>query len=172
MKKRMILLFVTILLFNSGKVLSQPIVTQTSPALSGLKMITPEIPNLVNKFVFLDFWTTYCTPEVASMAHLNTLAQRFKDRVVFLAISDENEEQVRSFIQDKNWNNIYFGLDIDQIFHKNFTVKNIPVYYLISPKNIILSTGISYELTDIALDSIIMQNDSTIMKNTVKVPIP
>jgi len=172
MKKLMILLIILISFFNSAKVLSQPAVGQAAPALSGLKMIDKELPDLGNKFVFLDFWTTYCAPEVASLPHLNTLALRFKEKVVFFAVSDEKEEQVRGFLQDKQWNNIYFGLDIDQIFHKNFSVKDIPVYYLISPKNIILATGISYELTDIALDSIIMENDSTIIKNTVKVVIP
>jgi thiol-disulfide isomerase/thioredoxin len=168
MKKLMILLLTFVLFFYSGNALSQPIVGHTAPALSGLKMITMGIPDTGNKFVFLDFWATYCAPEVASLPHLNSLAQRYKDKIVFLAVSDENEEQVSGFIQNKQWDNIYFGLDIDQIFHKNFFVKDLPVYYLISPKNIILSTGISYEITDHDLDSIIMQNDSTILKNTVR----
>lgn len=171
MKKQMILLFILISLLYSGKVFSQPMVGQEAPALSELKLINNEFPDLKNKFVFLDFWATWCGPEVRSLPHINKLAERFKPRVVFLAVSDENEEQVRSFLQDKLWNNIFFGLDNDQIFHKNFSVKDIPVYYLISPDNIILSTGISSELEDYKLDSIVNRIDSLRQIKTSKIVI-
>jgi thiol-disulfide isomerase/thioredoxin len=160
MKKQMILLFILVSSLYSGKVLSQLAVGQVAPSLSRLKIINNEFPVLENKFLFIDFWATYCGTEVMSLPHLNTLAERFKTKVLFFAVTDENEEKVRSFLQDKQWNNIFFGLDNEQIFHKNFKVKDIPVYYLISPDNIILETGISYELMDYKLDSIVSRNDS------------
>ncbi len=145
---------------NLGKVHSQPLVDDSSPALPEIKILNREFPDLTNKFVFLDFWATYNAPEVRSMDHLNVLALRFKERIVFLAISDENEVQVRTLLQDKLWFNIYFGLDLDGIYHKNFQVKDIPIYYLISPDHIILSSGISEQLADYKLDSIVNRVDS------------
>jgi thiol-disulfide isomerase/thioredoxin len=170
-KKRFLLLLILISVLYSGKVLSQPEVGQSAPALSGLKMINKDFPDIENKFVFLDFWATYSSPEVRSLDHLNILAERFKKRMVFLAVSEENEEQVRSFLQNKLWFNIYFGLDIDLIFHKKFKVEDIPVYYLISPDNIILATGISDELQDYKLDSIVNKVDSIRMIKTSRIPI-
>ena len=160
MKNQLILLFILLSILYSSKALSQPAVGQAAPPFSDLKMINNGSPKLENKFVFINFWTTLSAPEVRSLSHINTLAERFKSKVVFIAVSDENEEQVRSFLQDKQWYNIYFGLDLDQTFHKNYSVKYIPYYYLISPDKIILDAGNTYELMDYKLDSIITKNDS------------
>jgi thiol-disulfide isomerase/thioredoxin len=160
MKKLMILPCILIAFLYSGKVFSQPLVGQVAPALTGLKMLNSDFPNVENKFVFVDFWATYCTPEVKSLDHLNALAKRFKDKIVFLAVSEENEEQVRDLLQGKQWYNIFFGLDNDRIFHKRFSIKDIPVYYLISPDNIIVATGISNEIEDYRLEAFVNKNDS------------
>jgi thiol-disulfide isomerase/thioredoxin len=160
MKKQLILLCILITIFNTDKVLSQPKVGQQAPEIKGFKMITTDFPDLKNKFVFLDFWATWNSAEVRSLDHINSLAKRFKNKIVFLAVSDETEDQVLSFIHNNKWYNIFFGLDNERILHKNFTVKDIPVYYLISPENIILSTGISNEIKDSELDSIVVRNDS------------
>jgi len=172
MKRPFIMLSVLVSIFNTANVFSQPMVGKAAPAISGLKMITQELPDLGNKYVYLDFWTTYCAPEVASLPHLNSLALRYKDKVVFMAVSDENEEKVRGFLQDKQWNDIYFGLDIDQILKKNFSVDEIPVFYLISPQRTILATGNSYGLSDHDLDSIIVYNDTTVLFKPTKIEMP
>lgn len=172
MKRHLILLFVLVSIFNTANVFSQPMVGKAAPAISGLKMITQELPDLGNKYVYLDFWATYSAPEVASLSHLNSLAQRYKNKVVFLAVSDENEEKVRGFLNEKNWNNIFFGLDIDQILKKNFSIEEIPVFYLISPQKTILVTGNSYGLSDHDLDSIIVYNDTTMLSKPTKIAIP
>jgi len=160
MKKLTVLSLILLAFLYSGNIFSQPAVGDKAPALTGLKMLNNELPDLKNKFVFLDFWATYSTPEVRSLDHLNKLAERFKDKIVFLAVSEENEEHVRSIIQEKQWTNIFFGLDNNQVFHKNFVIKDIPVYYLISPDNIILSTGVSNEMEDFKLNAFVDKNDS------------
>jgi len=160
MKKQTVLSLVLIAFLYSGNVFSQLAVGDKAPTMNGLKMLNNELPDLTNKFVFLDFWATYNSAEVKSLDHLNKLAERFKDKIVFLAVSEENEEQVRNLIQEKQWTNVFFGLDNDQIFHKNFFIKDIPVYYLISPDNLIISTGVSNELEDFRLDAFVNKNDS------------
>ncbi|MDR3653650.1 MAG: TlpA disulfide reductase family protein [Paludibacter sp.] len=160
MKKLLILPIVLILFLYSESVLSQPKVGDIVHALTKLKIINNDFPDLENKFVFVDFWATYCIPEVRSLEHLNKLAERFKNEVVFLAITDENEEHVRGFLQNQQWNNIFFGLDEEHVYFKDFSTKDIPVYYLISPDKIILSTGVSDGLADYKLDSIVNKVDS------------
>ena len=168
MKKQLILLATLILLSGTVKILSQPIVGQAAPSLPEIKTLNNGFPDMKNKYLFIDFWATWCAPEIISLPHINTLADRFKNRIIFMAISDENEEQVRSFIQDKQWNNIFFGVDNNLVLHKNFVVKDLPVYYLISPDNIILSTGVSSDVVDYKLDSIVNVNDSIRLIKSVK----
>ena len=168
MKKQLIILGVLILLSGTAKILSQPIVGQVAPLIPKIKTLNNGFPDMRNKYLFIDFWATWCAPEIISLPHINRLAERFKNRIVFLAISDENEEQVRTFIQDKQWNNIFFGVDNNLLLHKNFVVKDLPVYYLISPDNLILSTGVSSDVIDYKLDSIVNVNDSIRLLKSVK----
>ncbi len=160
MKKQIILFVALICLISSGKAFSQPAVGQTAPTLPSLKIIDNEYPSRENKYLFLDFWATTCAPEVRSLDHVNSLALRFKPRIVFLAVTNENEQQVRALLQTKQWNYLYVGLDENQIYHKKFAVEEPPIFYLISPENVILASGISGELMDYKLDSIINKNDS------------
>ena len=46
-------------------------------------------PNARGKVVVVDFWATWCGPCVASIPHTNDLAEKFRDDVVIVGISDE-----------------------------------------------------------------------------------
>ena len=95
MKKQIVVIIAFISLIYSGNALSQPALGQTAPSLPSLKIIDNNFPNRENKYLYLDFWTTTCAPEVRSLDHLNSLALRFRPKVIFMAVTDENEQQVR-----------------------------------------------------------------------------
>jgi len=81
---------------------------------------------LKGKVVVLEFWATWCGPCVASIPHLNELAEQFKDKpVVFISVTSENEDVVRSFLKNhpiKAW----IGLDDYEVLNKAFHVEGIP----------------------------------------------
>ncbi|MHC4811217.1 MAG: TlpA family protein disulfide reductase [Planctomycetota bacterium] len=52
-------------------------------------------PPLEDRVVVVDFWATWCGPCVASIPHMNELAERFGDRASFVAVSNEGAEQFR-----------------------------------------------------------------------------
>lgn len=160
MKKLTLLLLILIPFSFGSKLLCQPTIGQKAPALTGLKLIDKKLPNLDKKFVFIDFWATWCSPCRKSLPHVDKLAEKYKENVVFLAISDEKELEVRQFLQKNNFNSIIFGLDIQKDFFSKFEIKSVPQYYLLSPQNEILASGYSSEISDEYLDSIITSYDN------------
>lgn len=166
MKKLTILLLILIPFSFVSKLLSQPTVGQNAPALSGLKLIDKKLPNLDKKFVFIDFWATWCKSCRESLPHVDKLAEKYKDKVVFFAISDEKEIEVRQFLQKNNFNSLIFGLDIQKDLFSKLEIKSVPQYYLISPQNEIIASGYSSEISDEYLDSVIINYNAG--KPTIK----
>jgi thiol-disulfide isomerase/thioredoxin len=69
---------------------------------------------LKGKVVVLEFWATWCLPCVPAIKHMNTVAEKFKDRPVqFIAVTDEGDEPlVTKFLKEqpiRGW----VGLDTD-----------------------------------------------------------
>ena len=65
------------------------------------------------KVVVLEFWSTSCGPCVASIPHLNQLAEEFKDKPVqFIAVTDDPETVVQRFLK-KNTYNAWIGVGSD-----------------------------------------------------------
>lgn len=156
MRKFTILLLILISYSFNSKLLSQPTVGQKAPSLSGLKLIDKKLPNLENKFIFIDFWATWCSPCRKSLPHVDKLAEKYKDKVVFFAISDEKETEVRQFLQKNIFNKLILGLDIQKDLYSKFEIRSVPQYYLISPQNTIVTSGFSSEISDEYLDSVLM----------------
>ena len=63
--------------------------------------------NLENEFgdtiLFLNLWATWCGPCVSEMPSIEKLYQRFKGRVAFACISNEEIETIRKFKDEKGY---------------------------------------------------------------------
>lgn len=53
------------------------------------------------KVVFINFWATWCPPCIAEMPSMEKLYQDYKDKVVFLFVSSEDQEIISKF-KEKN----------------------------------------------------------------------
>jgi thiol-disulfide isomerase/thioredoxin len=169
MKKLLILLNVTLLFLLSEISATNFIIGQAAPNITNVKLINGTSLDLNNKFVILDFWATWCKPCVKSLPYVNELAGKHKDKVAFIAISDEKEETIQAFLYKRNLDNLLFGLDIQSNLFIDFSIKDIPTYILISPDNTILAIGNSAGLKGAYLDSLITSYYKTAHNTTPKI---
>lgn len=81
------------------------------------------------KVVFLNFWATWCPPCIAEMPSIEALYRDYKDKVVFVLVSNEDVETINTF---KNKNN--YNFKVCSPVSKppsNFQTRSIPQTYVI-----------------------------------------
>ena len=89
------------------------------------------------KVVLLNYWATWCPPCIAEMPSLQNLYNDYKDKVVFLFVTNEVDEDISKFMNAKRYNyTVYRSLGNDP---KPFINNPIPQTYLIDKKgNIVI----------------------------------
>lgn len=81
---------------------------------------------LRGKVVVLEFWATSCAPCVQAIPHLNELVEQFKNKpVVFISVTQENQDVVRAFLKSHPMK-VWIGLDDDGVVDDAFHVVGIP----------------------------------------------
>jgi thiol-disulfide isomerase/thioredoxin len=86
-----------------------------------------------NKVVFINFWATWCPPCRAEMPMIQDLYNSYKNKVVFIMVTNENWEKVNNYFVEKNYDlPSYNSLSSPP---ENLTKTNsIPASYLIDKK--------------------------------------
>lgn len=96
------------------------------------------------KIIVLNFWATWCGPCRMEIPELNSLVDEFKDndKVVFLAITDEDKETVKDFIKEEYFKYI-LGVEGREI-RRNFGVYAFPTHFIIDQKGKIVFKHVGY----------------------------
>lgn len=95
------------------------------------------------KYVYLNFWTTFCGPCTQDMTLIPDLRKTYGGKIVFVSVSiDKKPETVRNFLKknpkfgsEKNgpgWTFLF--CDNYKKVKEEFKVLSVPTYYLIDPK--------------------------------------
>lgn len=88
------------------------------------------------KVIFVNLWATWCPPCIAEMPSMQKIYDAYGDRVVFLFISNENQEKVTAFLKRKNLSiPSYYPLSSSP---KEITSNSIPATYIIDKKGFIV----------------------------------
>ncbi|WP_025666083.1 TlpA family protein disulfide reductase [Aquimarina megaterium] len=90
-----------------------------------------------DKVVLINYWATWCPPCIAEMPSLQKLYNDYKDEVVFLFVTTDDDPELNKFMKNKNYSYpIYRSLSEHP---KPFVSKTIPATYLLDKKgNIII----------------------------------
>jgi thiol-disulfide isomerase/thioredoxin len=87
------------------------------------------------KYVYLDFWATWCTPCLQEMKLIPELKKKYGDKIVFISIStDQDTLQWKKFLTKNpkyDWVLLHDGLD--KQMKENYEIKTLPAYFLINP---------------------------------------
>lgn len=113
--------------------------------------------DLEGKAVLLEFWATWCAPCVASMPHLNQLANQFEDKPIhFISVTAEKEDVVEHFLE-RNKINGWIGLDTNRSVFKAFDVNFIPKTILLYPDGNLAAITKAEEVTPTVLNRLLEQ---------------
>lgn len=59
--------------------------------------------NIRDEVVFLNFWATWCPPCIAEMSEIQSLYEKWGDRVAFMLVTSEKPEVVKAFMEKNGY---------------------------------------------------------------------
>ena len=92
---------------------------------------TIKLSDLRDKPVYLNFWATWCPPCVKELPHIQAKYEQYKDRIHFLAISvDSEQEAPAQFISSKGYT-FTVGYGNEREISRAYNIEAIPASYII-----------------------------------------
>lgn len=90
-----------------------------------------KLSDLRDKPVYLNFWATWCPPCVKELPHIQSKYEKYKDRIHFLAISvDSEQEAPAQFIPSKGYT-FPVGYGNEREISRAYNIEAIPASYII-----------------------------------------
>lgn len=103
---------------------------------------TVKMTNYRGKVIFLNFWATWCMPCVAELPSINKLYNQFKNEdIVFLLISRESPEKVKSYQQRKKYDVPFYIDDEHSNIPKIYFSQGIPTTFIINKKGKVIKAS-------------------------------
>ena len=105
---------------------------------------TSSLDDFKGKYVYIDFWATWCRPCREEIPYLIALEKEYHDKnIAFVSISTDREsayETWRKMVVDKELTGVQLYAKRDPIFTQAYRVTTIPRFVLIDPNGIIVSS--------------------------------
>ncbi len=89
-----------------------------------------------NTPLVVEFWATWCGPCVEQIPRWNSLAQRFKGKIQFVAITAEDPDTVAEFLKKRPMEG-WLALDLDGTVHQDYGVEGIPRTFLLDARGVV-----------------------------------
>jgi cytochrome c biogenesis protein CcmG, thiol:disulfide interchange protein DsbE len=118
-----------------------------------------EEPDMKGKFIMIDFWATWCGPCKKAIPKINDWAEKYKDQMVVIGLSDESEAKVRSMKTPVM--EYYSAIDTQKRLKNIFQVTGIPHIVVIDPNGIVRWQGFPFlgghELTEEVMEELFVK---------------
>jgi thiol-disulfide isomerase/thioredoxin len=129
---------------------------EKAPDLVVEKWLTDK-PDTAGKYTLIEFWATWCSQCRLSVPKLNQLHRKFGAELVIIAISNQKEEDVRNFKEQKI--EYYSAIDSQARMKDKLGVFGIPHVIIVEPNGYVVWEGFpllkDYELTEEVVEKIL-----------------
>ncbi|NQY66242.1 MAG: TlpA family protein disulfide reductase [Flavobacteriales bacterium] len=86
------------------------------------------------KYVYIDFWATWCVPCLREMKMMKSLEEKYGDRIEFISISiDKDYDVMKKFLGENKYDWTFLHMGNSESLKNKYAVMSIPIYYLIDP---------------------------------------
>jgi thiol-disulfide isomerase/thioredoxin len=96
------------------------------------------------KYVFIDFWATWCGPCKQEIPHMKKLVKDYKfyDEIIFVSISlDGDQIKWKEFVKDNNMTWLQLWAKPDSKYFEEYQVEYIPKFVIIDKERKILNAN-------------------------------
>lgn len=118
---------------------------------------------LKDKPLLIDFWATWCGPCIKGMIETNDLVLKYRDKLDFIAISEEKPEIIAKFLTKRKFS-FSFVCDKESKTFTNFGITGIPKTFLIDTNGIIQWVGHTSNLNEKMLEEFLRTGKITTEK--------
>lgn len=94
-----------------------------------------QLSDFKGKMIYLSFWADWSIPSLREMQIINSLHEKYQDKVHFISINvDEGTEALKKLQKQKTypWTMLHYGDDYK--VRERFNVRTVPTYFLIDEK--------------------------------------
>ncbi len=93
------------------------------------------------KYVYIDFWATWCAPCMKSMRMMDMMYPKYRDSIEFVSISvDKNMDKAKRFVDKEEYEWTFLHFNGNEQLKEDYEVLAIPTYYLIDPNGKLIQT--------------------------------
>ena len=117
-----------------------------------------EKPEMEGKYLIIEFWATWCGACKRAQPLMNQLQEKFGDEMVIIGISDEAEEKVRPYMEEKGVE-YHMAIDTQARMKDKLGIYGIPHVIIVEPGGYVIWEGFplleGYELKDEIIERIL-----------------
>ncbi|MGL5682684.1 MAG: TlpA family protein disulfide reductase [Marinifilaceae bacterium] len=103
------------------------------------------LESLKGKYLYIDFWATWCGPCCAEIPHLKKLEEKFHGKnIEFVSIScDKDLTKWKDMVQKEQLGGIQLNVRDDRALMDAFGIRGIPYFVLVDPQGKIVNVGMT-----------------------------
>ncbi|MPT30557.1 MAG: TlpA family protein disulfide reductase [Chryseobacterium sp.] len=85
--------------------------------------------NLNGKPVMVNIWFTKCQPCIQELPYLNKLKEKWNSQITFIAITFDNEEDIRKFLINHKFNYLHLNTNYENL--ERFGIYKYPLNFIL-----------------------------------------
>lgn len=122
------------------------------------------LTQLLGKPTLINFWAIWCGPCIAEMPQLSRLKEKYKDKVNFISITENNglADNLKDFLKDKDFN--FEVLESAEAYKKELKIKAIPKNLFLDKNGVLRYIEGNYPLDNKSIPVDIDDKDNSFTK--------